>query len=127
VIWKQGRLRSDDYLMMFAGCWFVLLCVGLNQTVAGEGTNFMSDEEVAALTPETTKLRVIGAKWVFVTEQALMATTWSMKGCMLIVYARLTYVTLPHKSKIPNQETTEWGLSKGSTSRHWQSIRMLDM
>lgn len=68
------------------------MCVGLNQTVSGGGTNFMSEEEAASLTPESTRIRIIGAKWVFVTEQSLMASVWSMKGCMLIVYARLTYV-----------------------------------
>lgn len=94
VIWKNGNLRSDDYLMIFAGCWYTLLCVALNQTVSGGGTNFMSDADIAALTPETTKIRIIGAKWVFVTEQAIMATIWSMKGCMFLVYARLMYVTL---------------------------------
>lgn len=76
--------------MIFAGCWYIVLCVGLNETVRGEGTNFMSEEEAASLTPETTRLRVIGAKWVFITEQAIMACIWSLKGCMLLVYARLT-------------------------------------
>lgn len=50
----------------------------------------MSPEDVAALTPQTTKDRIQGAKWVFVSEQSLMATVWSMKGCMLIIYGRLT-------------------------------------
>ncbi|KAH8593974.1 hypothetical protein B0O99DRAFT_688006 [Bisporella sp. PMI_857] len=89
-IWRQGYLRIDDYLMIFAGGWYTLLCVALNKFVGGGGSNFMSDADIAALTPETTKERIEGAKWVFVSEQALMATVWTMKGCMLIVYARLT-------------------------------------
>jgi hypothetical protein len=76
--------------MIFAGGWYTLLCVALNKFVGGGGSNFMSDADIAALTPETTKERIEGAKWVFVSEQALMATVWTMKGCMLIVYARLT-------------------------------------
>src|SRR4051794_14268824 len=77
--------------MLFAACWYTLLCISLNRIVGGGGSNFMSEADIAALTPETTRHRIEGAKWVFVSEQALMATVWTMKGCMLIVYGRLTY------------------------------------
>lgn len=99
-LWKLGKLRLDDYLMLFAACWYTLLCIALNRIVGGGGTNFMSEADIAALTPEITKRRIEGAKWVFVSEQSLMATVWTMKGCMLIVYGRLTYVhpLLEHKS-----------------------------
>lgn len=76
--------------MMFAACWYTLLCVSLNKIVGGGGSNFMSDADIAALTPETTLARIEGAKWVFVSEQSLMASIWTMKGCMLIIYGRLT-------------------------------------
>jgi hypothetical protein len=57
----------------------------------------MSAEDIEALTPETTKHRIEGAKWVFVSEQSLMAAIWTMKGCMLIIYGRLTQVHAPFK------------------------------
>ena len=55
----------------------------------GAGSNLMTDEEVAALTPETTAQRITGSKWVFVSEHAMLLTIWSMKAAMLILYARI--------------------------------------
>lgn len=56
----------------------------------GAGSNLMTDEEVAALTPEITAERMKGSKWVFVTEHAMLLTIWSMKAAMLVLYARIT-------------------------------------
>ena len=50
----------------------------------------MTPEEKAALTPETTKERIVGSKWVIVSEQAMILTIWSLKLCMLCIYRRLT-------------------------------------
>lgn len=70
--------------------WYTLLCVSLNKIASGGGSNLMSPEELAELTPEIKAERVIGSKWVFVSEHSMMLTVWSMKACMLILYAGLT-------------------------------------
>jgi hypothetical protein len=64
--------------------------VALNQIAAGGGSNLITDEELAALTPEGLADRIKGSKWVFVSEHSMMLTVWSMKACMLILYASLT-------------------------------------
>lgn len=52
----------------------------------------MTDEDIANLTPSIYAERVRGSKWVFVSEHAFILTVWSCKSCMLVIYARLTYV-----------------------------------
>lgn len=56
----------------------------------GAGSNLMTDEDIAALTPAIAAQRVEGSKWVFVSEHAMLLTIWSMKAAMLVLYARIT-------------------------------------
>ena len=56
----------------------------------GAGSNLMTDAEVADLTPTIKAQRVRGAKWVFVSEHAMLLTIWAMKAAMLVLYARVT-------------------------------------
>jgi hypothetical protein len=35
---------------------------------------------------------VRGSKWVFVSEHSFILCVWSLKACMLVIYARITYV-----------------------------------
>lgn len=58
----------------------------------GAGSNLMTPEEEAQLTPEIIEDRIRGSKWVFVSEHAMLLTIWSMKAAMLTLYARVTYV-----------------------------------
>lgn len=50
----------------------------------------MTDEDVAALTPESFAERTAGSKWVFVSEHSMILTIWSCKVCMLVLYASIT-------------------------------------
>lgn len=70
--------------------WYTLLCVSLNKVASGGGSNLISAKALAELTPEEKAERVTGSKWVFVSEHSMMLTVWSMKACMLILYAGLT-------------------------------------
>ena len=72
--------------------WYTLLCVSLNRVASGGGSNLMTDDDIAALTPEITADRIAGSKWVLVSEEAMLLTVWSMKVCMLLIYGRMTYV-----------------------------------
>ena len=71
--------------------WYTILCVAFNQIAQGGGSNLMSQEEIDALTPEIKANRIAGSKWVFVSEHSMMLAIWSMKVCMLILYASITY------------------------------------
>ena len=86
------KLQADDYLMVHAVLWYTVLVIAVNKTIFGGGSNFMTAEEEAALTPATIRERTKGSKWVVVSEQAMILTIWSFKLCMLFIYSRLTYV-----------------------------------
>jgi len=88
------KLQLDDYIMINAAFWYTIMTMSLNIIAAGGGSNLMSDDEIAALTPADAKERTKGSKWVLVSEQALLVAVWSMKCCMLMIYSRLTYVHL---------------------------------
>lgn len=95
-------LQTDDYIVTFGAAWYTVLCVAFNQMLQGAGSNLMTDQEVSALTPEITAERVLGSKWVFVTEHAMLLTIWSMKVALLLLYTRLTYVpTIPTSISYP--------------------------
>lgn len=87
------NLQADDYLMLNAVLWYTILCVALNEVASGGGSNLMTDEEKANLTDKIIAERTRGSKWVFVSEHAFILCVWSLKACMLVIYARITYVT----------------------------------
>lgn len=84
------NLQADDYLMVFAVFWYTLLCVSLNQVASGGGSNLMTQEDIDTLTPAIHAEREKGSKWVFVSEHSFVLAVWSMKACMLVIYARIT-------------------------------------
>ena len=86
------NLQTDDYLMMFAVVWYTVLCVALNQVASGGGSNLMDDDDIKNLTPKIHAERESGSKWVFVSEHSFLLAIWAMKSCMLVIYARITYV-----------------------------------
>ena len=91
---KRGirKLQPDDWLALASVLWYTLLIVSLNQVFFSGGSNFMTAEEEAALTPYTTAQRVAGSKWVLVLEEMMVLTVWTCKLAMLTLYYRMTYV-----------------------------------
>ncbi|PSK48386.1 hypothetical protein B9Z65_5562 [Elsinoe australis] len=87
---RRRNIGADDWVALQLIFWYTLLTVAFYKIVNGGGSNFMTDEEIAALTPETTAMRILGSKWVLVSEQAMIFTIWSCKIIMLLVYRRLT-------------------------------------
>ncbi|KAF2149663.1 hypothetical protein K461DRAFT_209803, partial [Myriangium duriaei CBS 260.36] len=83
-------LQPDDWVALQLLLWYTLLTVAFYNIVNGGGSNFMTADDIAALTPETHAARVLGSKWVLVSEQAMIFTIWSCKVMMLLVYRRLT-------------------------------------
>lgn len=90
-----SKIQANDYLMVNIIFWYTLLVVSINKMIAGGGSNYMTAEEGTSLTLQIIKDRVEGSKWVFVSEQAMVVTIWSLKLCMLFIYGRLTYVLFP--------------------------------
>ena len=83
-------LQLDDYFVAFGGIWYTILCVAFNEMLTGGGSNLLTPDQIALLTPETIADREEGSKWVFVSEHAMLLTIWSMKAAMLFLYARIT-------------------------------------
>lgn len=82
--------------MVFAVVWYTVLCVALNRVATVGGSNLMDEYDIKHLTPSIKAERVSGSKWVFVSEHSYLLVTWSLKSCMLVIYARITYVFQDH-------------------------------
>lgn len=50
----------------------------------------MTPEDIRNMTPAIHDEREKGSKWVFVSEHSFVLAIWSMKACMLVIYARIT-------------------------------------
>ncbi|KAI4273965.1 MAG: hypothetical protein LQ337_004264 [Flavoplaca oasis] len=89
---KRGltSLQADDWLTINCIVWYTILIVSVNQVFFSGGSNFMTLEEEAALTPKTIAERVAGSKWVVVLEEAMVLTVWTCKLSMLFIYRRIT-------------------------------------
>ncbi|EXJ70787.1 uncharacterized protein A1O5_05777 [Cladophialophora psammophila CBS 110553] len=91
------HLEIDDALITFGFVAYTILVVAFNEMLDGPGSNLMTPEEEAALTPEIKEGRIRGSKWVFVSEHAELLTIWSMKAAMLVLYAKLIDKTRQRK------------------------------
>lgn len=58
--------------------------------MAKNGSNYMSPKDAAALTPEGVDRAVYGSIMTFVLEIFTLTATWTVKACLLMLYARLT-------------------------------------
>lgn len=58
--------------------------------VAKNGSNYMSPEEAAALTPDEVAKVIYGSKMTLALEMFTLATVWLVKACLLFLYYRLT-------------------------------------
>ncbi|KAL8722263.1 MAG: hypothetical protein Q9181_007527 [Wetmoreana brouardii] len=85
-----SRLQPDDWFMAQNLLWYTLLYVSANKVIFGGGSNFMTQEDIDNLTPESRATRIAGSKWVLVSEESMVLTIWSCKVCMLFIYRRLT-------------------------------------
>lgn len=84
------HLQANDWVMLTVIPWYTLLVVSCNQIIFGGGSNYMTPDEIAALTPEIREARISGSKWVLLSEEVMVLTIWTCKVCMLLIYRRLT-------------------------------------
>ncbi|KAG5992052.1 hypothetical protein E4U43_003862, partial [Claviceps pusilla] len=78
---------------------FTGVVISINE-VAKNGSNYMSPEEAAALTPEGVHDAIYGSIMTFVLELFTITGTWTIKACLTILYARLTRNTLSHQHQL---------------------------
>ena len=57
--------------------------------VAKNGSNYMTPEVAASLTPEQVDMAIYGSKMTLVLEMFTLTCIWTIKACLLILYYRL--------------------------------------
>ncbi|KAG6149535.1 hypothetical protein E4U28_001029 [Claviceps purpurea] len=107
---KWRHLMLDDYLMLFALVNFTGVVISINE-VAKNGSNYMSPEAAAALTPEGVHNAIYGSVMTFVLEIFTITGTWTIKACLLILYARLTRGTLAQQNLMVKIASVYYGLT----------------
>jgi hypothetical protein len=85
--WK--RLQADDYLVIFMIFPYTFFVVSL-YLVGIYGSGVVRPEDVHLIDPASIPNRIIGAKLGTFSDVFLNLTDWICKGCMLIMYGRLT-------------------------------------
>ncbi|KAF1995901.1 hypothetical protein P154DRAFT_444480 [Amniculicola lignicola CBS 123094] len=80
-------------MMTLVPAFYTMLIVCLNAIASGGGSNLYPPEEFIHFTPEDIEERIKGSKIVVVSEQAMLNVIWTLKVCMLFMYARMTVGT----------------------------------
>ncbi|KAI0005600.1 hypothetical protein F4779DRAFT_49335 [Xylariaceae sp. FL0662B] len=83
------KLQTDDALMLFAMMTDTVLMACMT-ILSHTPSNLIDPNDHTVLTPEDIQERVLGSKMVLVVEQMQILTIWAIKGCLLILYGRLT-------------------------------------
>src|ERR1700712_417822 len=87
---KKLRLQVDDWLMLVAVASYTAFIVIINKEVIYSSNLIDPSQDVNTLTPNDIKQRAYGSKLTVVVEQLQCLTVWLLKGCLLILYLRLT-------------------------------------
>lgn len=91
---KLGSWRAlgiEDYLMVFALVNLAGVCFSINE-VAANGSSYLPPDQVENLTDEGRKMAIYGSIMTFVLEIFTITGLWTVKTCLLLLYARITYV-----------------------------------
>ncbi|TKX20417.1 hypothetical protein C1H76_7227 [Elsinoe australis] len=92
-ILQQGSVKNlqlDDWLMWFAYAAYTGTVIALT-TVAGSHSNlFPPGTNIDHLSKADIAARVYGSKFRVIAEQLQITCIWTVKACVLIMYARIT-------------------------------------
>ncbi|KAF1932253.1 uncharacterized protein M421DRAFT_54351 [Didymella exigua CBS 183.55] len=93
--WRRVRSPSqfaiDDWLMATAvPLFYTGLVVCLNTIAQGGGSNLFPPGQLSTFTEQEIQERIKGSKIVIVSEQCMLNVIWSLKACMLLMFARMT-------------------------------------
>ncbi|KAF2711949.1 hypothetical protein K504DRAFT_521231 [Pleomassaria siparia CBS 279.74] len=88
---KWQNLQVDDYLIILSMLTTTVLMVLMHYVVNVGTNNLPPDQDYAKLSAREIRDRVFGSKLVMITDQMQIATAWTLKICMLLLYNRMTY------------------------------------
>lgn len=80
----------EDWFMAFLTGLYIVLIAFLNVD-HDVSTNLIDPNDPIQLTPQEISKRTWGSKTVLLVEQCMCAVQWGTKGCLLILYWRLTH------------------------------------
>lgn len=84
------KLKVDDYMMVATLVPYTALLVTMN-IVANTNSNLIPPGiDVNEFSQQDINDRIYGSKLVVVVEQMQCITIWSLKGCLVFLYYRLT-------------------------------------
>jgi hypothetical protein len=86
---RERPRQSHKSELILSKVTFTLDCWSINE-VALNGSNFMSDEDAARLSPQGVQQAIYGSKMTLVTEMLTLTTLWGLKGVLCLMYHRLT-------------------------------------
>ncbi|KKY16758.1 putative family decarboxylase [Diplodia seriata] len=93
LLGSPRQLQADDGLILIAMGTYTALIVCVN-TAARSSSNLINPADgPIQFTPDVVEQRSFGSKMVLVSEQMQLITIWLIKGCLLIMYGRLTTST----------------------------------
>lgn len=84
------KLQIDDWLMLFALFSYTsfIICMRI---IVNVGTNLLEPgTDVSTMAPSEISEREYGSKVILVLEEGQLATIWTAKACLLILYFRVT-------------------------------------
>ncbi|KAE8139360.1 hypothetical protein BDV38DRAFT_269879 [Aspergillus pseudotamarii] len=88
-----SKLQMDDALMCVIALTFTGVTVTANITARVSSDPIVHEEYPP---PHAEALMVLGNKMIFTLEQLALITIWLVKGCLLIIYNRLTLMMKEH-------------------------------
>ena len=84
------KFQADDYLMVIVLGFYTSLIVTIN-IVANNSSNLLPPGfKISSLTKQDIHDRQYGSKLILVVEQCQCVTVWGAKGCLILLYLRLT-------------------------------------
>jgi len=95
LVSNRDKFVCRTYILTCLKVTFTLDCWSINE-VAINGSNYMSPEAAASLSPQGVQQAIYGSKMTLVTEMLTLTTQWGLKGCLCLMYHRLTSVSPGH-------------------------------
>ena len=87
-------LKVDDWLMILTLAPYTVLIVTINIVTNTSSNLIAPGEDVNTFSQADRDERIYGSKLILVVEQMQCCTVWLVKACLLILYNRLTYVSI---------------------------------
>lgn len=84
------HLQPDDWLMLLVTVAYTCLIIAINKETHYNSNLIAPGVDVDSFSQQEIQSRIIGSKLVVVVEQLQCVTVWLIKGCLLILYYRVT-------------------------------------